>query len=664
MLSRRTIGFLRSSGSGRICRQLLISCRNYSSLDDFNKNKTHYTYGQNFKSLEDLEKDINAESTSKKIHERIQKQLEEEEQEQFDSIIRNDPRLVGLEPGSPEFKEQLHLVQISFQEEQKKQQKKYEFYERLRGLAVGVFALVTIIGGHQLYMNYPYVKTKLLANINYKIDEEKAPDLTDPAKNTKKSDYLVTKLAEELNSVRNVQNSHEISGLYIVGESNNSKLPIRLEFFNDMLIKDVKILKDYLIVVTDNGQVYHYHKGLEKPALVNLPFKIDEAQVSNDLIYLKTTKGDIIYFPRDDKSIEFEGIKRRNWLGISQSQIYQNLNVGESIQQFSTGENHILLLTKSGKLFIANTKSNPNNYGQYGLPQLSPYSDNKSFPVNQPFEMVLLNNEIIHNKDGSKILLPRKFVTIASGKYHNIAVDSKSNVWTWGFNKSGECGIPITINTDIQPVPKQILQLSDLKRICRNVLPSSSTIEGFSIVKALAGDNSSYILVKNHEFNQDILLSFGSGIKGQLGDNRYLHVCPNPQIMKSLMNLTEYDENQGKVINIGIKDISVGNNHLFVTLNNSGLYKEVVVIGDNESGQFGNGKVIKSAKPIKIPQLIEPEDLKDDKSINNKKLSKKLNDINNNRLQLLDDHKLNSKIEIEQVIVAGDNGSAIFYRRK
>ena len=173
----------------------------------------------------------------------------------------------------------------------------------------------------------------------------------------------------------------------------------------------------------------------------------------------------------------------------------------------------------------------------------------------------------------------------------------------------------------------------------------------------------------NEAENQHVLISFGNGLKGQLGSSRFMHVCPQPQIVKSLNNLSEYNEFAGKVVNIGIKDVSIGNNHGFVTLNNIGDYKDVLTFGDNEFGQFGNGKVAKSSKPVRLPKLIEPEDFnnaeltKNDKKVQ-RKLVRKVNDTTTNRLQLLDGVKLANGTSIEQVIFAGDDSSAIFYKRK
>lgn len=36
-----------------------------------------------------------------------------------------------------------------------------------------------------------------------------------------------------------------------------------------------------------------------------------------------------------------------------------------------------------------------------------------------------------------------KFKYIAAGAYHNLAIDTKDNVWAWGQNASGQCGLPI-----------------------------------------------------------------------------------------------------------------------------------------------------------------------------------------------------------------------------
>lgn len=653
--------------------------KKFNSIEEFNKSKTHYRFGDNFKSLDEIDSEINPkfeeEHNSSKYHLKIDRRFQNEDADEsndINAIIESDPRLANLKPGSPEYKEQLHIVHQDFQKRQKEQRKKFEFTERMKGVGIGIGALIIIIGGHRLFMNREYVKTSLLADITYKIEDSKAKDMKDPTKNTKNINYLVNKMTEEITDdmVSGLKDSHSEAGLYMFGSHNKLKFPSRVNFFDGQLLADVKIAKDLLVVVNEKGQVFQSCPALKEPKLCKLPFKAALCQISSKYVYVLSSKGEVAYLPRVDKEVEFKGSKSRNWLGISQVNNFKMLDLTEKIRQISTGKSHLLLLGESGKLYVASTDRNGKNYGQYGLPLLSPLSESKEVPEDKVYELTNLNHEVHINKDGSKQVYSRKFTSIAAGSYHSIASDSHNNIWTWGRNSYGECGIEMNYRTDFQPIPKRVFAAEDFKRIARNVVDKAVDSNNFTVTKVDAGSETSYIQLKyldpvDASKDQQILLSFGNGLKGQLGGNRYLHVCAQPQIIKTLLNLSEYSEERNQVANIGIKDISIGSNHAFVTLENEGKYKDVMVFGDNEAGQFGNGKAVKSSKPVQLPKLVEPQDIDsgNDKVASKKKLAAKVNDINNGRLQILHNHQLPNGSAIEQVVVAGDQASAIFYRR-
>jgi alpha-tubulin suppressor-like RCC1 family protein len=632
--------------------------RLYSKIDEFNKSKTSYNYGHNFLSLEELEPTLDPETTKRKLERQLEEEAELQEQIDINSIIENDPRLQLLVPNSPEYKEELHKLNQEYQQKQKKQKSRFEFNERMKGVALGVLLLFGIISGHQIFMNYQYLKTSLLADYLYKIDEDNHSDISDPDKNKKKLGNMMANVMLQLTgqNIANLKSSVTTPGLYIAGAT-RSKFPFRMPFFDGMLFNDVQVSGDYLVAVTDSGRVYQFQQGMSEPQQTHFPSKIQKCQISRDFVYFLTTKGEILYTPKLNKHIEYDSHKSRNYFGLLKTNQYGKLALDESILQFSAGESHLLMLSKSGKLYMSNTTSLPENYGQYGLPSYSPYS-NPDIPVNKPFELTMLNNEIVNNK-GTKILVPRKFHGIGTGKYHNIAVDSGDNVWTWGKNSYGECGVDINYKTDCQPLPKRILTKDDYKRICRNVVPRTSRPEDFSVSRVHACNETSFIQLKYKE--ESILLSFGTGLKGQLGINRYLHVCSQPQIVKTIQGLTEYNEELGEITPINIKAISGSGDHIFVTLDNVGSNKDVLVFGDNEFGQFGNGKNIKSSKPIQLPKLIEPEEIVSNGD--NSVLTRRLTDINNYRLLLLDGVKVNGK-NIEQVVVAGQDASLIYYKPK
>lgn len=607
--------------------------RAYSNINDFNKNKTEYNYGTNFKSLDEIEAKTNPEVKVKKIQEDIAREQEERERLDINAILEKDPTLVALTPHTAEYKQQLSILHQAYRKSQQKQLKKFETRERFKELILGIVVILSVIAAHQIFMNYEYLKSSLLQDYYYKI-ENKAKDL----KREKKS---VLSLPKDI-SERVYLDSADATGIYYT----DSKYFLRIPAFDNMTFRDVQVDGEYIVAITDNGKVYHYTKNSFYQ--VHLP-SVSKCQISEKFVYYLTTAGEVIYTPKDVSKLNTS----RSWLGRKSIE-FGKIDLPQKIKDFSTGECHLLLLTKSGSIFVANTSEKPSNFGQYGLPSLSPFSP--EVPLNKAFPLTLLNNEIVIDKKGRKSVKPKVFTHISTGKYHNIVVDSEDNIYTWGKNDFGQCGIEVNLKNDYYPLPRLILQKPDYKRICKTIIKDSESND-FSVDNVYAGNSSSYIQLKHK--NESILLSFGTGLKGQLGTNQYKHVSSQPQPIKSIYGLNEFNESVGKTTSILIKDVSINGDHAFVTLNNTGNKKDVIAFGDNESGQFGNGKIVKSSKPIQLPKLIEPNEINEETNM----LTKRLNDVNTFRLTLLDNVKVDRK-NIEQVVVGGQDASVIYYRKK
>lgn len=651
---------------GRSIR-LYSSDDKFKSIDNYNKQKKPYKMFDNLgkhSDIPDSATNANLDLNQFEVDNGNSKYIKSDVMD-INAMIDNDPRLKDLKPGSSEYKYQQHLIHEEIEEKLKNEQRKEEFREKIQLLGVSVLAVVTIICAHQLFMNYEYIKNKLLHGYVYQLGESNANDLSLPSKNAKNIDVMVNRLSENFTKefVDNLKDSNAVSGLYLFG--NNTKIPSRLDELNGKLFSDVQLSNGLIVAAEENGNLYQIHKDATE--IIKLPFKVKKCQTSKDFIYLLTNKNKIAYVPRIDRSVDsFIPSQSRKFGFFSKTNQYNLISVPEQVKDISCGEDHMLILSKTGKLFIAATNSHYQNFGQFGLPSFSPFEESQKIPVNEVFELNLLNNQIIKNKNGSKKVLPRKFTHIATGKYHSIVADENSSIWAWGKNSHGECGLDIGYKTDFQPVPKLILNNQDLRRVC----PKGSNSGNLIVSDLYASDETSYIKLAfanysdEDEDNQNILLAFGNGLKGQLGINRHVHVSPQPQVVKSLMSLSEYNESKNRVSPIQIKDIAVGGNHIFITLDNDGENKDVLAFGDNEFGQLGNGKIVKTSKPIHLPKLIEPQDLESADVKSKRRLARNFYEPNTHRLQLLDNFVTQKKRTIEQVLVAGDNMSAIFYRSK
>lgn len=643
MLPKPMIRHLRLLGSNTnratLLRKFKSGNNKFSSIEEFNKNKTKYSYGYNFDSLKELDDKTQPKSEPSKLR-------SNEDTIDINEAIENDPRLTKLKPGSHEYRETLHQLHQEFISKQKNQQKRYEFNERMRGVFYGVAALVGVVSIHQIFMNYESIKNRLLMNYTYKDFNDEVGDA--PKKNVKSSKHLLEKLERELSdeNITQLKDSMVTPGVYQFGD--NTKIPIRIPAFDGMFLKDAFIERGHIIAITDKGKVVEWKRGQHAVTEVKLPFLVDKITATSDYVYYLTSQGEVAYTPRKSAA-GFLPMLKRNWLGLLKSQTFNKLDV-KNVVQFSSGINHLSFLTKQGQIFVVNSSKNPKNMGQFG-PQYSPF-DKKEIPVNKPIDMTLLNNEIV--KEGNlKRIVTRKFTDIASGDYFNIAADVNDSVWTWGDNTFGQCGDSNT--TQIEPIPRKVFDKKDYKRICRNVFGKGAKDTNFEVTRVLASKETSYIILKYND--QNAILSLGNGLNGQLGGGRYLHVCSYPEIIKSLIGLKEFDEETNAVVNIGIKDAIPGRDHMFIVLDNRGS-KDVFALGSNQYGQFGNGKRIKACKPTRLPRLLEPQD-----GENKLDLAKSINDMNTQRLQLLDNHKI-GKRNVEQAIAAGEDSSMIYYKVK
>lgn len=627
----------------------------YLSINEFNKHKKEFLFGSA----------VDGGEVPKSKNKRESLDNGGFEAPQLDLL--SHPRLQGLTPNSAEFKYQMHLIQKEFQAEQEKQRAKWETIERLKGMAVGIVALVSILSAYLFVMNYKYIEQWYKSKFVFDIDDSKVQDLNDPKGNLKTADHLVERMAAEIGGefVTNLKDS-KTPGIYVFG-AGYGKLPSRIPGFDNMYFSDVLVANDYIVAVDESGKVFHYSSKMEKPAEISLPTKIQSVVISSGKYYYLSKKGNQIYVgDRLVPTISSSSGWFRSGVEYPVETIkFPDFARGETVKQLTSGESHLLILSSQGRVLEAATSSNPPNMGQFGLPKYSPYAAKNELVANVPYELTNLNNEVVALKD-SKYVKPRTFISVAAGKNFNIACESNGNVWTWGDNSSGQCGKEVGSASDVQQVPKLVYSAEALKHFVKYSLPDKAANGPVYVKEVFASDSTAFALLRYEDesvagMSQDLLVSFGSGIKGQLGLSRYIHASSSPKVLKSLVGLPEYDENAKSAVNIGLKGVAPGNDHVFVTLDNSGS-KDVVVFGDNLKGQFGNGKAVKSSKPIELPKLVEPSDVEDQSAKTRIQLARKLNDPFSNRLQLLDERI--GKKHVEQVVVGGNEASAIFYRRQ
>ena len=83
------------------------------------------------------------------------------------------------------------------------------------------------------------------------------------------------------------------------------------------------------------------------------------------IILLLTSKGEVVFIPRNKSDTRFVPLQRRNWFGLLKTQNYNKLNV-KNIKEIEAGANHLLLLDKQGQVYVVNSSERPSNRGQFG----------------------------------------------------------------------------------------------------------------------------------------------------------------------------------------------------------------------------------------------------------------------------------------------------------
>ena len=127
------------------------------------------------------------------------------------------------------------------------------------------------------------------------------------------------------------------------------------------------------------------------------------------------------------------------------------------------------------------------------------------------------------------------------------------------------------------------------------MVPLQRLIPGIQHVEGIAaGGANSYVIAL---VNGDIgVYASGSGMWGQLGNAVWNQIQHRPVRVKNIQGLSEWSEHLSKKVNIGIRYMSVGDNHVAAVLDNdiSGEVggRDVFIWGCGVAYQLGHGKVL------------------------------------------------------------------------
>ena len=476
-----------------------------------------------------------------------------------------------------------------------------------------------------------------------------------------------------------VRKSWENPGVYIWGSNSGRvagpdsdeqwiKTPRRIPFFDGMLLRDLKIDRNFGAAITENGDLLQwgvaYSTETRQPTPTLTGKNLTSIALSRDRIVALGANGSVYSLPvsrldqlSGPKPVEASWIPF--WSGrspISYRQLKpKDLKYGEKVSAISSGLDHALLLTSSGRVFSAASCSEEfPACGQMGVAGLT-WEHRPAGPYDQPHELVTLR--------GFEI------AQIATGDSHSLVLDKEGRVFSFGDNTSGQLGFQPSQEAPFVDVPSLMST--------RTLYASSGlnpTITGIA-----AGGNNSYFTVDAVPTARDAAnmrrlyadtWACGSGILGSLANGRWTHIQGSPSKIKTLSSLFEYDEVKNQVIPIRLGRLSVGATHASATMDNVTHVKagqrqqdtendtnwgaDVVWWGGNEFYQLGTGR----RNNLAIPGYIQPLDDRAETEVGRGKRREE------HRFQITPRHtvKLNGgrQVSMEQRVECGRFLSAVY----
>lgn len=453
-----------------------------------------------------------------------------------------------------------------------------------------------------------------------------------------------------------VKKSWENPGVWCWGDNNGKvagpdakegivKAPRWMPNFDGKILRDLQLSRTFGAAISEEGDLLQWGtaysetgsatrssqtsaKQPQDPVVTLKGKNLTHLAISKDRILALSSSG-TVYSLSVSQEEQLQGPKplESSWylpFWSSRSPIsYRNLtpsNLGwnERIKSISSGLDHALLLTSSGRVFSAASGSEEYpTRGQMGVPGLTWFSR----PANQPYDTP---QEVPGLHDF-------KVKQISCGDFHSVALDRQGRVFAWGDNQRGQLGIGDTSREATFFDSPVLLPITRLY---------AGSAQRPRVTGIHAGGNTTFLTVDAERMPQPTdedpsgatvgahfrgygrvtadVWACGHGIWGQLGNGRWTHVQALPTKILPLSGLFEYDERARRAVPIRIRAISVGAGHCAATMDNvtytsatsdtSGLETnwgaDVLFFGNNEFYQLGTGR----RNNVVVPTYVQPMD--------------------------------------------------------
>ncbi|RDA91311.1 hypothetical protein CP533_6318 [Ophiocordyceps camponoti-saundersi (nom. inval.)] len=402
-----------------------------------------------------------------------------------------------------------------------------------------------------------------------------------------------------------VRNSWEHPGVYAWGSNIGKvidaetmdkyvKQPRRITYFDDQLLRDLKITKDFGAAIMENGDLVQWGLGYcetdPKPEKTLRGKNLVKLAASSDRV-VALTRGGAVYSIPSSRVDQRDGAKlerSRSWWSLwgalgSEAIHFRNLTPsglgrGERVIEISSGLEHCLMLTNKGRVFsAASSGASFPSKGQMGIPGLS-WDTRPAGAYDQAHEVMALRGLDIR--------------AIATGDFHSAVLDRADRIFTFGDNTFGQLGAATEARLPRSSTPIMVAT----NRFCGGGGSAPK-------VKALAAGGANTFFTVDAATATDLWVC-GQGVSGTLGTGRWTHVSAAPSKVKALSSLWEYDEVRQRRAPIGIKSLSIGATHCAAVMDNvtetqvgrgsgqntTNWGADVLFWGGNEHYQLGTGR--------------------------------------------------------------------------
>lgn len=424
------------------------------------------------------------------------------------------------------------------------------------------------------------------------------------------------------------------TGRVVAPDSTESviKTPRRIPFFDGKLLRDIKLDRTFGAAIDEDGNLLQwgiaYAPDTKAPVPTLTGKNLISLAISRDRILGLSKSGTVFSIPVSAED-QASGSKpsENSWVPFwpGQSSIAyrtltpQNLGRSEKVTSISSGLEHALLLTSTGRVFsTASSSDSFPSRGQFGIAGLT-WSTRPEGNFDQPHEVTTLRG------------FPIK--SAVCGDYHSLVLDAEGRVFAWGDNASGQLGFDYNPESSIVDAPSL---LSTGKMY-------SGSGQQARITAIAAGGSNSYITVdatkvaaqsrggsEEEDYRAKLAIgrvtadtfAFGAGITGSLANSRWTHVQSTPAKIPTLSGLFEYDEQNNTAVPIRLAKLSVGSTHAAAVMANitktnvqgqraggetdddTNWGADVVFWGGNEHYQLGTGK----RNNVNVPLYLQPLD--------------------------------------------------------